>query len=89
MVYTFERQQQQHYPEDNALGPQTVFMQISQLRQIPRHVYSTVHAAQNNCPKNVCAICTSASECVCISDTSDLQYTCMGQLYTSFTMVSY
>ena len=32
MVYTFEQQQQQqHYPEDNALGPQIVFMQISQL----------------------------------------------------------
>ena len=39
MVYTFEGQQQQHYPEDNALGPQTVFMQISQLRQIPTRVY--------------------------------------------------
>ena len=32
MVYTFERQQQQHYLEDNALGPQIVFMQISQWR---------------------------------------------------------
>ena len=33
MVYTFERQQQQqqHYLEDNALGPQTVLIQISQL----------------------------------------------------------
>ena len=56
-------------------------------RYLDMYMYSACSSKQLS-KKCVCAVCTSASECACISDTSD-QYTCMGQLYTSFTMVIY